>query len=239
MDPIYIEKLKQFDTGEVNHLYEEELRLIDLIKRGNIDKLTQELDKGELSFPFLTKDELKNYSYMLVSATAVICRASIDAGSEPTKCILLSDYFLREIGDMKSEKEGKALIRRIVLTYAKMNKDTLMCSQKNALVIRAKKYISEHLFERISLADVANNMNISKEHLSRCFSQEMRSTVNQYILACKIDVAKSLLSTTNREIREISDLLCFISSSYFCKLFSRLVGITPKRYRLSAAEQPN
>ena len=211
MEIILSERMEQFDTAQVNHLYQEEVRLLNWIKQGDAARLKAEMDKGTLAFPFVTADTKKSYEYMLVSATAVICRASIEAGSSVSDCILHSDRFLRRISELQTEEESHALLREIVLTYAELNKKSRFTGSHSALVGKAQRDIHDHLFQPLSLSDVANHLGVSGAHLARCFQKEVRLTVNQYIAQQKIDAAKSLLRTTGRDVREISDALAFSS----------------------------
>ncbi len=231
MKNIYEERFEQFDSAQVNHLYEEELRILRLIQSGETQTLEDILSQGPLAFPYLTQDEMKNHEYMLVSAVAVICRASIEAGTETSVCILTSDRFLRKISALRTQAEAKALLREIVLTYAMLNRAAKNTGDKNAVVGRAKRYIRNHLFEPLSLSAVAEGIGVTGEHLARSFQIEAHVTVNTFIRKAKIDAAKIMLSSTNREIREIAEILCFSSAAYFCKVFRETTGATPGAFR--------
>ena len=231
MERILSERMAQFDTAQVNHLYQEEVRLLDWIRQGDAARLEAEMDKGSLAFPFVTADAKKSYEYMLVSATAVICRASIEAGSSVSDCILYSDRFLRRISELQTEQESHALLCEIVLTYASLNKKSRFATSRNALVGKAKRYILDNLFSPLSLADAAAHLGVSGAHLARIFRAETGLSVNAYIAQQKIDAAKSLLRTTTRDVREISDALAFSSLAYFGKVFRRQTGMTPTQFR--------
>ena len=161
MESILTERMAQFDTAQVNHLYAEEVRLLDCIKKGDAARLEAEMEKGTLAFPFVTADAKKSYEYMLVSATAVICRASIEAGSSVSSCILYSDRFLRRSSEIQTEEESRALLREIVLTYAALNKRSRFAGNRNALAGKARRDILDNLFSPLSLSDVANRLGVS------------------------------------------------------------------------------
>ncbi len=231
MENIYKERFRQFDSAQVNHLYEEEARILRHIQNGETDALEELLAQGPLAFPYLTQDEMRNHEYMLVSATAVICRASIEAGAEVSACILTSDRLLRQISALRTESEAMALLREIVFTYARLNRAAKNSAGKNAVAGRAQRYIRGCLFEPLSLSAVAKGIGVSAEHLARCFRQETHKTVNGFIRECKIEAAKTMLASTNREVREIAELLGFSSSAYFCRVFRGVTGQTPIAYR--------
>lgn len=57
--------------------------------------------------------------------------------------------------------------------------------------------------------------------------------MNEFIMRCKLEEAKSLLSYTDKSISEISNYLCFSSQAYFQNVFKKKYGMTPNEYRKS------
>lgn len=55
--------------------------------------------------------------------------------------------------------------------------------------------------------------------------------LSTFIMRCKLEEAKSLLTYTNKSLSEISSYLCFSSQSYFQNVFKKKYGLTPKQYR--------
>lgn len=55
--------------------------------------------------------------------------------------------------------------------------------------------------------------------------------MNDFIMRCKLEEAKSLLAYTDKSISEISNYLCFSSQAYFQNVFKKKFGITPNEYR--------
>ena len=55
--------------------------------------------------------------------------------------------------------------------------------------------------------------------------------MNSFIMRCKLEEAKSLLTHTDKSISEISSYLCFSSQAYFQNVFKKKYGITPNAYR--------
>lgn len=101
---------------------------------------------------------------------------------------------------------------------------------KNHLVTNVKKYINQHVTERLSLNDVAAVFGISPNYLSRVFSKNSESGFSEYINICKINEAKRLLAGGTLKIYEVADMLGFESSFYFSKVFKKVDGISPSDY---------
>ena len=55
----------------------------------------------------------------------------------------------------------------------------------------------------------------------------MNVTIGAYIMQCKLEEAKSMLTYSNKSIAEISSYLGFSSQSYFQNVFKKYFGTTP------------
>ena len=91
-------------------------------------------------------------------------------------------------------------------------------------------YIHEHYMEKITLDDICFLFATNKTSLCCKFKQEYGTTVLNYINKLKIDTAKVLIREQKLSITEISEQLSFGSIHYFCKLFKKHTGLSPKEY---------
>ena len=95
---------------------------------------------------------------------------------------------------------------------------------------QAKAYIHSHYSEKLTLADVAEHLNISSGHLSNTFKKFTGVTISDYIATIKIDHAKELIDTHQYLMYEMSDMLGFENPYYFSKVFKKVTGIAPREY---------
>lgn len=102
---------------------------------------------------------------------------------------------------------------------------------KNYLVENTKKYILEHLHERIVLQDIADNFGVSPNYLSQLFKRFEQIGISEYITNLKIHKARELLKDGNLKIYEVADRLGFESAFYFSKVFKKTTGVAPKDFR--------
>lgn len=110
--------------------------------------------------------------------------------------------------------------------------------QKNFLVENTKKYIEEHLQERISLTDLAECFHVSPNYLSQLFKKYMDIGINKYISQKKINASKELLKQPELKIYEVADYFGFENAFYYNKVFKRVTGLSPKEYRNSLNGAP-
>lgn len=97
---------------------------------------------------------------------------------------------------------------------------------------KAILYIRSHYTEKISLDNLAEHCNVSKQQLIRYFHATFHCTPIAYIIDYKISNAKNLLfNHPHLTIKEISDELGFNNQHYFTKVFQKATGETPSHYR--------
>lgn len=105
--------------------------------------------------------------------------------------------------------------------------------KKNQLYHDIVDYINRNISERITVTSIAQKFGYNEKYLSHMFGQMSGLTLKQYILQNKISKANFLLSDSNMQIAEISDLLGFSDCHNFMKRYKMITGLTPTEYRNS------
>ncbi len=95
---------------------------------------------------------------------------------------------------------------------------------------RVEEYVEAHLSETISLDDLASLSDVSGFHFHRMFRLVRGCTPHTWIATRRIDRAKRLLGT-NVSISEISVDCGFSSHSHLTRVFRKVTGVTPNKYR--------
>lgn len=95
----------------------------------------------------------------------------------------------------------------------------------------AKIYMHERFGEKITIKDMCKVLGCSKSALLTSFKSEYGTTLNSYLCEIRIEEAKRLLRTTNMTISAVADATGFYDQSYFSKVFSAKLGLTPSDYR--------
>jgi AraC-like DNA-binding protein len=92
-----------------------------------------------------------------------------------------------------------------------------------------KKYIVEHVNEKLELDDIAKEFYMNRYYLSHYFKKETGFTLQQYITNRKVVEAKGKLKS-GYSVTEIAAQLSYNSDSHFIATFKKSTGITPKKY---------
>lgn len=110
--------------------------------------------------------------------------------------------------------------------------------KKNTPVVeRAKAIIENSISEDLTVAEIAEMINISVHYLCHIFKAETGITPIDYRNSVKLTMAKKLLVDTNGKISDIAVECGFGSASYFSKVFVKNEGITPAEYRTALKKQ--
>ena len=110
---------------------------------------------------------------------------------------------------------------------------------KNRSILKtAVDFIDSHYMdEEISLNTVANVANVSSNHFSALFSQNMGQTFIEYLTSLRMNKAKELLRCTGMRSSEIAGEIGYKDAHYFSYLFKKTQGMTPSDYRKAREEK--
>ena len=206
------------------------------ISHGDIEALKRSLNSMYASMRgTLSRNELRSAKNLAIVDITIATRAAIDAGLGCEELYIIADAFILEAEDASSVYEAQAVARACALRCTQLvaqalkNKD-----QENNLspvVSRACDYIDRHVYEKIDLLMLSEKLKISSSYLSKIFKKEKNMTIGEFARQRRISVAKILLTSTEKSISEIAALLNFNSQSHFGRIFLKLEGLTPAKYR--------
>lgn len=124
----------------------------------------------------------------------------------------------------------EAFLITIIRDYDGNSVKTIGSSAVDSKIADIYNYINIHYSERITLEDICFLFGMNKTSLCRKFKEEYGITVLNYIIKLKIDEAKVYIREQQFSITEISEKLGFSSIHYFCRLFKKQTGFSPKEY---------
>lgn len=90
-------------------------------------------------------------------------------------------------------------------------------------------YINSNLANPITIGQLAKEFYISESYICRIFKSATGTTINKYITARRISIAKALLNE-GVSVSEAFEKSGFSDYSNFFKAFTKAVGVSPKKY---------
>lgn len=95
----------------------------------------------------------------------------------------------------------------------------------------AQEYLVDHHQELISIEDVSDRMDMTREHFIRKFKQTTGISPGVFLRELRMKTARRLLQTTRSPIKSVADQSGFASSSHFCRAFRKQFGVSPEAFR--------
>lgn len=94
-------------------------------------------------------------------------------------------------------------------------------------------YLEDHLYERLTIKDIARALGKSESAIKQLFNQYRKGGIIKYYNELKIREAKKLIREGQYNMTQIADLLCYENPQYFSKCFKNITNMTPREYKVS------
>lgn len=223
-----------FENSHLHNSYYFEQELYQCIKEGNPIKLENFLSNINFqpSEGKLANTPLRHTKNLFImTATKVGMLGAIPGGLDIEKTYQLIDLYIQECERLQTISDVKSLQYSMIQDFCRHTADTQIPSGISSEVYECMNYIRSHTNEPLSIDDVAKSIHRSNSYTMKHFKEELGINMGAYIMRCKLEEAKSLLTYSNKSLIEISNYLCFSSQSYFQNVFKKKYGITPLQYR--------
>jgi two-component system response regulator YesN len=225
--------------GEMPYPIESEKKLQAMIrsrdKAGSRELLNQLL--GEIFF--LSNFNLDEIKARVMELVVLISRASIDAGADVQEIFGFNNEYIQKIEQFSSIEELSVWLTGIMHRFIDYTFDFSRIKHIDA-VYKTMEYVRANYDKKLSLDEIARNAFLSKAYLSSIFKEEIGESLTNYVNRVRIEKSKVLLLDKEVSLIDIANLCGFEDQSYFTRVFKKMVGISPKKYRDSrgVAVQP-
>lgn len=131
-----------------------------------------------------------------------------------------------------SEQKLRSLYHIVDILVKSFWEDGLITYQRSMLSIKIEQYIAERLTEKIHIDDLCKAFYLSKNALYALFREEFQTTVGEFIIERRLELAKNyLFEHEDWSIAKIAALCGFPDYNYFIRLFRSRFGQTPLQFR--------
>ena len=101
---------------------------------------------------------------------------------------------------------------------------------ENEIVDRAMQLISQNLYRKLSLEELADMVHVSVPYLYKLFQVHLGTSPGKYIAKIRIEECKMLLREGQLTMGQVAARMGFSSQQQFSRQFSALCGISPTQY---------
>ncbi len=209
-----------------------EKELIASVQMGDKSQAKQIINRFLNEIFSYASGDLEIVKAKLYEFTAFLSRSAVEAGaplSTLTGVIKKSSRLLLENADFSDicRETVEILDGFLDAVYESRGK-----KNTSEHLYKAIQYINAHYFEDLNLDILAQNVFVSGYYLSHLFRREMGVTFSDYLTKVRVSRAKELLME-GRSVEDVSDCVGYRDGNYFIKIFKKIVGVTPSKYRKS------
>lgn len=214
--------------------YAEEREILGLVSHGDPDALQKHRISHMLNqMGYFCDNAFKQREYTACMLIALAARGALVGGVTPHLALSLQDMGMRRLSKCRTIAEIDILCSQTIHGLAGIVKNHQTKRTSVSYIEKVKQYISTHLSTPFSLEQVANEIGISQQYLSRRFREVEGVGFKQYSQAQRLQAAANMLRFTSTPITTIASYFCYPSQSHFCKMFRQHFGTTPQKYRNS------
>ena len=142
---------------------------------------------------------------------------------------MLAEYQLGDVSDASPLLIG--YLYRMLFTLTTTQNGYASEAYSDARIGQIIRYINENYASIGDIDEIAERFFISKFYLCRIFNKNFGLPLITYLNTIKIRAACELMKGERLTMTEIATHCGFNSSSYFCKVFKSMKGVSPMTYR--------
>ena len=103
---------------------------------------------------------------------------------------------------------------------------------KNPLVLEVNQYIDSNFIDsNMNINSIAEKFNFTPAYLSQKYKEACGESIIDYLYRVRVEQSKKIMEDTSISINEIATMVGFLDSNAFIRIFKKMEGVTPGKYR--------
>lgn len=217
------------DGSSAHFFYSRERELLSKVRLGNEQEVKALLNE---LIGYVLFSEGRNVGAIrarAVELTILLSRVTLDCGAGTESVFRMNSRFLA----MLQEEQDPDRLCMVLQDVLESFMQTIFREQDkgNVYIRKAMGYLAEHYGSHVEMAEVARWIGLSPAYFSTLFRQVTGVPFREYLNRLRVEQSKQLLLSTDASLADIAVAMGFPDQSYYCKVFKRVVGLTPGRFR--------
>ena len=183
-----------------------------------------------LGFIFFSQNDFELIKYRTVELVVLLSRAAMEGGAEQEEIFGLNNHYLKQVSHLHNLDELSVWLSKILARVTDCVFNFKNVKNKD-IIYKAIEYTNTYYMEKLTLEDVAGQVHLSPSYFSRLFKEETGYNFSTYLNTVRIEKSKKLLVNCDIPLVDVSNLVGFDEQSYFTRVFKKLTGTTPGKYR--------
>lgn len=209
--------------------HKKEKELFAKVRTGSIQEVKGLLNELIGYVLFSEGGRLEAMRIRAIELTTLLSRVAMDGGANADSVYQLNGNFLTLINQKQNLDELCMLLQEVAEGFT--NAMFYEKDKGNTYIRKALRFIADNYFEHLELAAVADFVQLSPSYFSTLFHQVVGMNFREYLCSVRVEESKRLLLSTEFSLADIAVSVGFPDQSYYCKVFKRVVGISPGKFR--------
>jgi len=218
------------DNAAPSYPIEKERELLALIALGEKEESIRILDEILRHIINSSNKDFERVKARILELVVLLSRAALEGGADLEQIFGLNYKFLDQINHYQTVEGLASWLSGIMVRFTDCV-FTIKNVKHMDTIYKAVDYIKRHYREKITLEDVAKAVYLSPAYFSKVFKEGMSVSFSQYLNQVRIENSKRYLMNKELDMIQIAEMLGFEDQSYFSKVFKKITGVTPSRYR--------
>ena len=225
------------DKEKLEDAYKKRDCFFEAIENGDLDKVKsmlpyvkKVLKSGEMGLlKRVYKDSLRSLKNIMLSYNSLYFLFAQKGGMDSLTSHYLAENYAIIIEGASKEENVWEIHDEMVYKYTDP-KNRQRLSEKS-LAQRVNKLLNVNFMYPITIDDLANELNVSKEHMMRKYKEKYKKTILQDLQEIRIEEGKKFLKHTDLKVIDIAFSVGYNSSQYFSKVFKTFTGLSPNEFK--------
>jgi AraC-type DNA-binding domain-containing proteins len=209
---------------------EKERELLSLISVGDKEHSQALLDDILHHIITYSNKDFEKAKARILELVVLLSRAALEGGADLEQIFGLNYKFLQQINTYKTVEELSNWLSNIMVRFTDCV-FTITNVKHIDTIYKAVDYIKRNYSKKLTLEEVAGFVYLSPSYFSKIFKEELDISFNNYLNQIRIENSKRFLMNDELDMIQISEMIGFEDQSYFSKVFKKIAGVTPGKYR--------
>lgn len=227
------ETIQAFKEQKPDHslasFYKKEQALLEKVRTGTITEVKAMLNDLIGFVLFNEGGQLESVRVHSIELTSLLSRVAIEGGANTDSIFYLSSQFITQLYRQQTLEDLCLLMQEVLESFIE---SMFSSSDKgNPYIRKALRYMQDNYSTHLELAQVANYVGLSPSYFSSLFKQIVGVSFREKLCQIRVEESKRLLLQKKYSLADIALAMGFPDQSYYTKVFKRIVGIPPGKYR--------
>jgi AraC-like DNA-binding protein len=125
---------------------------------------------------------------------------------------------------------GGRLIMDLMMALIGTREERIGETREHQLVRQALACIHADTRGQLNVAALADRLQVTREHLTRCFLAQVDRSPGRYMMAQRLNQAQRLLGAGGLTCKQVADRTGFKTPAHFARTFKAAFGVNPRQF---------